>query len=161
MTKAETYQYLTDNGIDYEITEHNAVYNMQELDAVELPYPEWDAKNLFVRDDKKRNYYLITVRGDKRVDLKQFRKIHGLRNLSFASDEDLKAILDLTPGSVSPLGLLSDSERRVFFYLDAQFSGNKIGVHPHDNTATVWLAADDLVKLIKAHGNPVEIAEFS
>ena len=69
MNKEETYQYLTDHGVAYEVTEHQAVFNMEELGAVELPYPEWDAKNLFVRDDKKRNYYLITVRGDKRVDL--------------------------------------------------------------------------------------------
>ena len=69
MTKQETYDYLRAHGVDFEITEHPAVFNMEELGAVELPYPEWDAKNLFVRDDKKRNYYLITVRGDKRVDL--------------------------------------------------------------------------------------------
>ena len=69
MTKSETYQYLTDHGIAYEVTEHQAVYNMDDLKDVPLLYPEWDAKNLFVRDDKKKNYYLITVRGDKRVDL--------------------------------------------------------------------------------------------
>lgn len=74
MNKTEIYQYLTENNIWYEITKHEAVYNMEELKAVELPYPEWDAKNLFVRDDKKRNYYLITVKGEKRVDLKEFRK---------------------------------------------------------------------------------------
>ena len=62
MTKQETYDYLSSLGIDYEVTEHAAVFNMEELDAVELPYPDCDAKNLFVRDDKKRNYYLITVR---------------------------------------------------------------------------------------------------
>ena len=56
MTKQETYDYLTTQGITYEITEHEAVFNMEELDAVELPYPDCDAKNLFVRDDKKRNY---------------------------------------------------------------------------------------------------------
>ena len=56
MTKQETYDYLTTRGIDFEITEHTAVFNMEELNAVELPYPDCDAKNLFVRDDKKRNY---------------------------------------------------------------------------------------------------------
>ena len=73
MNKAEIYNYLNEHGISYECTEHPAVYNMEELDALELPYPEWDAKNLFVRDDKKKNFYLITVRGEKRVDLKEFR----------------------------------------------------------------------------------------
>ena len=153
MNKEETYQYLAGQNIPYEKTEHKAVFNMEELDSVELPYPEWDAKNLFIRDDKKRNYYLITVKGDKRVDLKEFRKQHGLRTLSFASAEDLFAIMGLLPGSVTPLGILNDTEHRVHFYLDSEFAGNKIGVHPNDNTATVWMLADDLMKLIQNHGN--------
>ena len=160
MKKEEVYAYLTEQGIPYEITEHEAVFSMDELCATTLPYPEWDAKNLFVRDVKKRNYYLITVRGNKRVDLKEFRQRHELRKLSFASPEDLLAIMDLVPGSVSPFGLLSDTERKVHFYLDAEFAGNKIGIHPNDNTATVWLQTADLVKLITAHGNTVEFVEL-
>ena len=160
MNKEETYQYLTEHSVAYEITEHAAVFNMEELDSVQLPYPEWDAKNLFVRDDKKRNYYLITVKGDKRVDLKEFRKQHGLRNLSFASAEDLMAYVGLTPGSVTPLGLLNDPEHRVRFYLDGAFAGNRIGVHPNDNTATLWLQADDLVRLVRENGNEMEFVEL-
>lgn len=55
--KQEIYDYLKENDIWHEITEHAAVFNMEELDAVELPYPDCDAKNLFVRDDKRRSYY--------------------------------------------------------------------------------------------------------
>ena len=161
MNKAEIYRFLTEHKISYEVTEHEAVYSMDELNSVELPYPEWDAKNLFVRDDKKQNYYLITVRGNKRVNLKEFRKAHGLRNLSFASPDDLMKIMGLVPGSVSPLGLLNDDERRVHFFLDDDFSGNLIGIHPNDNTATVWLQTDDLIKLIAEHGNEVEIVALS
>lgn len=160
MNKTEIYQYLTENNIWYEITKHEAVYNMEELKAVELPYPEWDAKNLFVRDDKKRNYYLITVKGEKRVDLKEFRKQNGLRNLSFASEADLMEYMQLTPGSVSPLGLLNDPEHQVQFYLDAELAGNRIGVHPNDNTATVWMETDDLIKLIQNNGNEVHVVNI-
>ncbi len=160
MNKTEIYQYLTENNIWYEITKHEAVYNMEELKAVELPYPEWDAKNLFVRDDKKRNYYLITVKGEKRVDLKEFRKQNGLRNLSFASEADLLEYMRLTPGAVSPLGLLNDPEHQVQFYLDAELAGNKIGVHPNDNTATVWMETDDLIKLIQNNGNEVHVVNI-
>ena len=156
MNKVETYAYLTAHGIPHEVTEHRAVFNMDELNDVALPYPQWDAKNLFIRDDKKRGSYLITVQGDKRVDLKAFRKEHGLRPLSFASAEDLLSILQLAPGSVTPLGILNDEAHRVRLYLDAAFAGNPIGVHPNDNTATVWLQADDLVRLIRSHGNEVE-----
>ena len=160
MTKQETYEYLSDHDITYEITEHVAVYNMEQLDAADLPYPEADAKNLFVRDDKKRNYYLITVKGDKRVNLKEFRKKHGLRNLSFASSDDLERIMGLIPGAVTPLGLLADEEKKVTMYLDGSFTGGLIGVHPNDNTATVWLKTDDLIRIIKEHGNPVNIVEI-
>ena len=159
MDKQQIYKFLDEHGINYEVTEHRAVFSMDELDKVELPYPEWDAKNLFVRDDKKRNYYLITVRGEKRVDLKDFRKKHGLRNLSFASADDLMDILKLTPGSVSPFGLLNDEQCRVHFFLDSQFEDNMMGIHPNDNTATVWIKTADLVKLLNKHGTTVEFAE--
>ena len=95
MTKQETYDYLRAHGVDFEITEHPAVFNMEECAAVDMPYPEDDAKNLLVRDDKKRSYYLITVRCSKRVDLKEFQRRHGTRRLSFASPEELLRLLQL------------------------------------------------------------------
>ena len=159
MDKQQTYEFLRASNVEFEITEHEAVYNMEELDAVDLPYPGDDAKNLFVRDDKKRNYYLITVRGDKRVDLKEFRKTYGTRPLRFASEDDLMSKLKLISGAVTPLGLLNDDEKLVEFYIDEDFMAGegRIGVHPNDNTATVWLQATDLVKLIEDHGNPVHV----
>lgn len=160
MNKQEIYVFFKNQNIWNEVTEHKAVYNMAELSEIDVPYPEADAKNLFVRDDKKRNYYLITVKGSKRVDLKEFRKKHGLRVLSFASADDLKSILKLTPGSVTPFGLLNDTERRVHFYLDSEFKGNLIGVHPNDNTATVWIKSDDLIELIKNFANEADFVEI-
>lgn len=160
MNKAKTYEFLNKSGVNYEITEHKAVFNMEELGEVKLPYPEFDAKNLFVRDDKKQNYYLITVKGDKMVNLKEFRKKYGLRNLSFASAEELMKIMGLTPGSVTPLGLLNDEGHIVKFYLDSEFNGTLIGVHPNDNTATVWLKSEDLIRIIKEQGNEVSLAEI-
>lgn len=162
MNKMETYDLLRSRNIWLEITEHKAVYNMAELADVALPYPSADAKNLFVRDDKKRNYYLITVRGDKRVDLKEFRRAHGTRPLSFASADELMAFLLLTPGSVTPLGLLNDESRSVRFYLDEAFllPPGRIGVHPNDNTATIWLQAEELLRLLRAHGTAVELTRL-
>lgn len=61
MTKQETYDFLNAKNIEYEITGHKAVFSMDEICDVVLPHPECDAKNLFVRDDKKREYFLITV----------------------------------------------------------------------------------------------------
>lgn len=163
MNKQETYDYLTQKGIEYEVTEHKAVFNMAELDEVNLPYPECDAKNLFVRDDKRRNYYLITVKGDKRVNLKEFRRQNGTKPLTFASPEDLLAIMGLTPGSVTPLGVLNDTELKVHAFIDKDFLAEPqiIGVHPNDNTATVWLKAEELIRLMREHGNTVDAVELS
>lgn len=157
MNKQEVYDFLTSRGIEYEVTEHGAVFNMEEMSHVELLHPEADAKNLFVRDDKKRNYYLITVRGDKRVDLKKFREEHSTRQLSFASENDLMNLLGLIPGAVTPLGILNDSEKKVKLFLDEELlKCGLIGVLPNDNTATVWLKTTDLIDIITEHGNEVE-----
>ena len=155
--KQEIYNYLKENNIWHEITEHEAVFNMEELDAMELPYPDCDAKNLFVRDDKHRTYYLITVKGDKRVDLKEFRKTYGTKPLTFVKPDELSEILGLIPGAVSPFGLLNDAEKIVVFYIDIAFeeAPRLIGVHPNDNTATVWLRSEDLIRIIREHENEV------
>ena len=159
MNKQEVYALLQAKQIYFEITEHPAVSTMAELADVALPYPSADAKNLFVRDDKKRNYYLITVQGDKRVDLKAFKKQHGTRSLSFASADDLLALLGLEPGSVTPLGLLHDTEHKVQLYLDEAFLADPglIGVHPNDNTATVWMKTQDLIDLLQDYGTEVHV----
>ncbi len=159
MNKQEVYDFIKSKNIWHEITEHEAVFNMDELSKIEVPYNDCDAKNLFVRDDKKENYYLITVKGNKRVDLKEFRKRYDVRPISFASAEDLMKYLNLIPGSVSPLGLLNDKERKVKFYLDDSFFKDDkiIGIHPNDNTATVWLKVDDLINIIKEYGSKIEI----
>lgn len=161
MNKDEILDFLSNHEIWHEITEHKAVYNMAEISDVALPYPEADAKNLFVRDDKKRNYYLITVKGDKRVDLKEFRQNNNTRPLSFASENDLMEMMGLIPGTVTPFGILNDAECRVQFLLDKAFfeQPGLIGIHPNDNTATVWLKADDLICLIKEHGNQVRMIQ--
>lgn len=159
MNKQEIYEYLSSAGIAFEITEHEAVFTMEELAKIPMAHPEAEAKNLFVRDDKKQNYYLITVPGEKRVDLKQFQKQNGLRKLSFGSAEDLLALLMLTPGGVTPLGLLNDRDHRVELYLDQSFQGQLISVHPNENTATICLKADDLVQLLTNGGCTVHWVE--
>ncbi|MFV8314280.1 prolyl-tRNA synthetase associated domain-containing protein [Aerococcus urinaeequi] len=162
MDKAAVYDFLNDQEIEYEVTDHKAVYDMAELAEIDLPYPEADAKYLFIRDDKKRQYYLISVQGDKRVDLKAFRDQFNTRRLSFGSDKDLLALMGLTPGAVSPLGLLNDHDLKIAYYLDRQLVADDhlIGVHPNENTATIWLKGQDLVDLIEANGHSVTVADF-
>ncbi|MCI9541156.1 MAG: prolyl-tRNA synthetase associated domain-containing protein [Lachnospiraceae bacterium] len=162
MNKQEIYDYLEDRGIWHEITEHKAVYNMAGLSQIDIPYPDANAKNLFVCDDKKRNYYLLTVKGNKRVNLKEFRKNNHTRPLSFASENDLMCIMNLSAGSVTPFGILNDIETKVKTFIDKDFLEPPylIGVHPNDNTATIWIKTNDLIRIIKEHGNSVNIIQI-
>ena len=162
MNKENIYSFLKQNNIKFEVDEHIPVYNMEDLRKVSLKYPDYDGKNIFLRDDKKRNYYLITILGDKKVDLKKFKIDNGLRSLSFANEVELYNFLKLTPGSVTPLGLLNDKEKVVKFYIDKDFFKEPfiIGVHPNNNSATVWLNVNDLVDIIKNHGNDIYITKI-
>ncbi|WP_211260068.1 YbaK/EbsC family protein [Actinomyces radicidentis] len=93
-----------------------------------------------------------------------FRKAHGLCRLSLASPADLERLLGLYPGAVTPLGLLNDAAHRVRLYLDEHLvkgpEDGLLGVHPNDNTATVYLRAADLVDLLRADGAAVEVVPF-
>ena len=154
MNKQEILDYLKEKNVLHKVTEHKAVYNMEEVSQIDIPYHEAEAKNLFVRDDKKRNYYLITVKGNKKVNLKKFRKENNTRALSFASEDELKSIMGVIPGAVTPFGLLNDKELKVKEFAK---TGHLIAVHPNDNTATVYLKAEDLIDIIKEHGNQVGV----
>lgn len=159
--KKEIIDYLNENKIEYEIAEHPAVYTVEEADALNLPHPEAGTKNLFLRDDKKRRYYLVVARENVSINLKELRAKLETRPLTFASEKDLAAILGLIPGAVTPLGVLNDEERRVEVVLDAALSGKLIAMHPNENTATIWLQEEELTKIIKEHGNEMKITELS
>lgn len=107
MDQLEITKMLNDLNIPFRVVEHPAAMTIEEIDRFALPNSEAIAKNLFVRDDKKKNYYLITVRKDKKVDLKELRRQLNSRPLSFASENDLKFYLGLNKGAVTPLGILN------------------------------------------------------
>ena len=157
MTRQELLDMLKEKGIKYEITEHVPVFTIGEMLDIGFPYPDIIAKNLFVRDDKKKNYYLITVQEERKINLKEFQEQFGTRKLSFASENDLMGTLGLIKGAVTPFGLLNDEEHKVQFYIGQEFYNGKLGIHPMENTATVWMNTKDLVELIKQHGNTVKI----
>ena len=162
MNKQEIYELLDRLSIWHEITEHPAVYNMEEVAALQLPHPEADAKNLFLRDRKKRHYYMLTAKGERRVDLKDFAAGIGEKQLGFASEDDLSSILGLIAGAVTPLGLLNDPENRVILYLDESLLDppGLIGIHPNDNTATVWMRTSDLLELLRGMGCHVAVVSL-
>ena len=152
----EIFALLDDAGVAYEALRHPAVYTIDGLDALELPKKERIAKNLYLRDDKRRHYYLVVAEKGKRADLKALRRTISSRPLSFASKEETEKLLGVSSGSVSPLGILNDEDRKTKVLIDDFFRGGEIGVHPNENTATLWLKTEDLMEMIRRHGTAVE-----
>lgn len=156
ITKKDIFLLLKQKGIPYELAEHGAVFTIEEINRLGLKDADCIAKNLFIRDDKKRQYFLVTLEKDKQLDLKVLQAAIGSRRLSFASEKDLDHFLGLAKGEVTPFGLFNDQEHRVVLLIDAAFKGRKIGVHPNENTATVWLQVEELIQLLRQSGNRVE-----
>lgn len=152
---------LQELNITYELVRHPAVYTIEEMDALTLPHKECVAKNLFLRDAKGKRHFLVVLEQSKTADLKHLRQALGSTPLSFASEERLMNHLSLTKGSVTPLGVLNDPEHAVEVVFDSDLIGSTcIGVHPNDNTATVFLSYNDLCRVIERCGNAVSTVEI-
>ena len=159
--KEDIYNKLDKMGISYKIVEHGAVYTIEEALDKKIENKDKIVKNLFIRDDKKQNYYLLLVPSLKRVNLKELRKKINSRPLSFASIYDLEKYLVLKKGAVSPLGVFNDIKRIVKVIIDKEIlSFGIVGVHPNDNTVSVFLKLEDLERIIKEHGNELEYLEI-
>ena len=150
MDSQELREELRSKGIEYDEYFHKAVYTSEEGHMLSLPHSQVEAKNLFLKS--KKGFVLITVKSNKRVDLKAMAKALGFSSFSFAKEEELRSILSLSPGAVTPMGLLNDVERRVKFYLDSDFKYGKIYVHPMENTSSMLLSSSDLFRFFSMYG---------
>lgn len=160
MSKEEVYLKLKELNIEYLKIDHIPIYTIDEANGLDIENKEYIAKNLFLRDDKKRNYYLLVVKSNKKIDLNDLKNKINSRRLSFASSEDLEKYLKLKKGSVTPLGVLNDVERKVKIIIDEDILKEEIvGVHPNDNDATVFMKTKDLIRIIELNGNLVEYAK--
>ena len=152
---------LDELNIPYELTEHPAVYTIADMEAQGLLEQGEVCKNLFVRDNKGRQHFLVVAPEERAIDLKALAAVLDSTRLSFASAERLEKYLGVTTGAVSPFGVINDGEHEVVVALDAGLKGNtRIGVHPNDNTATVWIAWDGLKKFIRAQGNELRVVKL-
>lgn len=159
--REKVFDYLLDMKISYTVTEHPAVFTIEEMDGLSIDRDNQVVKNLFLRDDKKSRYFLLAVQKDKRIDLKKMKSKLESRPLSFASEKDLFDRLGLDKGSVSPLGILNDTSSKVEVVLDKDIKHfQQVGIHPNDNTATVWLSPVDLEAVIKKKGNTFSYIEI-
>lgn len=154
--KENVFKKLEELNINYEVIYHEAAYTIDEMEDLHLENMNDVAKNLFLRDYKGREHYLVVLGKDKKADLKHIKTQIGSTPLSFASEERLMKYLKLGKGSVSPLGILNDTEGEVKVVFDKELaSKGKIGVHPNDNTATVFMDFKDLQKVIELNGNKI------
>lgn len=147
--KQRVYDELNKMGIKYEVVEHEPVHTMEDMDRLGLPQKGTLCKNLFLRDAKGKRHFLVTADEKTKIDLKSLGRTLGAGSLSFASEERLKKYLDLKQGSVTPFGLMNDPEHKVEFFIDKSLSNCKsLGIHPLENTATVFLSFKDLDKFL-------------
>ena len=135
LTKGQVLDLLDGRGVAYERCDHAAVRTVGEAEAAHIPFERHMAKNLFLRDPKKRSYYLFTA-------------------------EDLAQKLGVWPGSVTPFAALNEDTHTVRVAMDADFAAmGWIGCHPCDNTASVHLRTSDLLALLADAGVDVELLE--
>lgn len=154
--KQKVYDKLNELGITYEAVEHPAAFTIEEVDRLGIFDKGTGCKNLFLRDGSGKRHFLLAAPEHKEIDLKSVREQIGSSRLSFGSAERLERCLKLTQGSVSPFGVLNDSECKVELIFDRDLIGDEmVGFHPNINTATVWLKFEDLLKVIEDNGNSI------
>lgn len=155
MTKDEIFAFLDQKGIHYKRVDHAPVHTIEEMEAAGICGQGNVCKNLFLRNGNGKRHFLVCVHKNKTVDLKRLGSLLGSR-MSFASEERLQKYLGLAPGAVTLLGILNDQKAEVEVVIDEDLMGEaSLGVHPCENTATIFLDFADLRRLIEEHGNPI------
>jgi len=148
---------LRDLGIAFERHEHPPVATVEQAAEHWAGIDAAHCKNLFLRNQKGDRHYLLILEHSKKADLRAVANQIGDGKLSFGSPERLLKHLGLTPGSVSPFGLIHDIAHSVRVVLDRDLqSAARLSFHPNINTATLVVSKDDFARFLAACGNPVQ-----
>jgi len=154
----DLFALLSDLQIPFDRYDHPAFFSIGDCEEYlkTNPIPGAQAKSLFLRNRSGNQHYMVVIEGSKRLDMKALGdKLN--EKLSFASPERMMQYLKLTPGSVSPLALINDTEKHVKVILDKDvFDQERVQFHPLINTATLVLATKDVLKFIEATGHSHE-----
>jgi Ala-tRNA(Pro) deacylase len=155
------YAALDALGIRYERFEHPPVFTGDDAAVHWAGIAATPVKNLFLRNKKGDRHYLVILPIEREADLRTLVKVVGDDRLSFGSPERLMARLGLTPGSVSPFGLLNDASKSVRVVIDEALRGaERIIFHPNLNTASVTITFADLERFLAARGNSVRFVRL-
>ena len=150
---------LNSNKIKFTIIEHPPIYTVEEA-KVFRKMKGAHTKNLFLKN-KKNYFFLISCKDDTIIDLKKLKNNSIFGNLSFANEFYLNQYLNLLPGSVTPFGLLFDTNNVVKFYLDCKLLKYKIiNFHPLINTATIGLETSAFINFMKSQNKLVNFINF-
>ncbi len=141
-----TYDLLDSLGIKYERVDHEAAETMEACEEIDAAMqPAVMCKNLFLCNGGKNKFYLLLIRGDKKFRTKEISGQINSSRLSFASGEYMEEFLDITPGSVSVLGLMNDKHNNVKLLVDEDIlKGEYVGCHPCINTSSLRLKVADV-----------------
>jgi Ala-tRNA(Pro) deacylase len=152
----EVYSILNKLNISYKIIEHPPVYTVDETKEYVDELEGMKCKNLFLKNQKGNKHYLLITDHEKKINLKELAKILGEKGLGFASERRLKKYLGLTPGSVSPFGVINDENKEVIIIINECLKKEeKINFHPNINTETINLPYKDFEKFLKWSENEV------
>lgn len=149
-------RYLEDLGIVCERHDHPLVATVAEAEQYWGGIDALHAKNLFLRNQKGSRHFLVVLAFTRRGDLAALGEHFGEKKLGFASPERLLAHLGLTPGSVSPFGLINDPGHKVEVAIDVAIrDAARVAFHPNVNTATLVLSGADFQRYLAAIGHEV------
>ena len=159
--KNDILKILEKKEIKYTIYEHEPFYTVEDSNKKRSEMKGAHTKNLFLKN-KKNHFVLFSCNENSLVDLKNFSKSIGLKNLSFAKPEYLLKFLGIKPGSVSPFGLLNDLENIVDFYLEEMLEKSiYINFHPLTNTSTITLKTSDFISFMIENKKKINIFSLS
>lgn len=154
--RTRVFETLDALGVAYDLYEHPPVFTGEEAAVHWSAIPGTQVKNLFLRNKKGDRHYLAILEIHKQADLRRLVKIVGDDRFSFGSAERLQACLGVTPGSVSPFGLINDEARRVIVIVDADIRhAARLLFHPNINTATITISGADLERFLAWRGSDV------
>ncbi|MCZ6473885.1 MAG: prolyl-tRNA synthetase associated domain-containing protein [SAR324 cluster bacterium] len=157
----DIYQVLAELGISYKKYEHPPVFTVEDADLHRGEMQGGTTKNLFLRNKKGKRHYLLVLESNRQVEIKQIQGLLGESSLSFASPERLQKYLGLTPGAVSPFGIINDTEHAVTVVVDAGLLRHEtLHYHPNNNTATLAISTEDFRRFLAASGNEVRYEEL-
>ena len=149
LKEIRVYDFLDLIGVKYERIDHVEANTMEACEEIDHVLCATICKNLFLCNRQQTDFYLLMIPGNKHFKTKDISAQIGSSRLSFADEAHMLEFLDITPGSVSVLGLMNDKDKRVRLLIDSDvIRGEYIGAHPCINTSSLRFSTDDFVKKI-------------